>query len=165
MSSLILNKLKSGIKSGTEIILKILSNVVVDSNDENNFSYKLLLTTTQVSKLRKAFLNNSSANIRISKTQFHKMEQSGGLLGILLAPLLKIGFPLMENILRQLSKNLLIPLGLTGGSSATNTAIHKKMSRSSRPLGLALRTTTLIISNKEMDYFMKTFKYLNNLLY
>ena len=93
------------------------------------------------------------------------MEQSGGLLGILLAPLLKIGFPLMENILRQLSKNLLIPLGLTGGSSATNTAIHKKMSRSSRPLGLALRTTTLIISNKEMDYFMKTFKYLNNLLY
>ena len=58
-----LNKLKSGIKSGTEVTLKIPSNVVGDSNDENNFPHKLLLTNTQVSKLRKAFLNNSSANI------------------------------------------------------------------------------------------------------
>ena len=49
-----LNKLKSGIKNGTDIN-KITSNVVGDSNDENNFSHKLLLTNTQVSKLRKAF--------------------------------------------------------------------------------------------------------------
>ena len=32
-----LNKLKSRIKYGTEVILKISSNVVGDSNDENNF--------------------------------------------------------------------------------------------------------------------------------
>ena len=50
-----LNKLKSGIKNGTDITLKITSNVAGDSNDENNFSHKLLLTNTQVSKLRKAF--------------------------------------------------------------------------------------------------------------
>ena len=50
-----LNKLKSGIKNGTEIILKISSCVVGDSNDENNFTHKLLLTNTQVSRLRKAF--------------------------------------------------------------------------------------------------------------
>ena len=50
-----LNKLKSGIKNGTDITLKITPNVVGDSNDENNFSHKLLLTNTQVSKLRKAF--------------------------------------------------------------------------------------------------------------
>ena len=42
-----LNKLKSGIKIGTE--------VVGDSNDENNFLHKLLLPNTQVSKLRKVF--------------------------------------------------------------------------------------------------------------
>ena len=54
-----LNKLKSGIKYGTEVILKISSNVVGDSNDENNFLHKLLLTNTQVSKLRKAFANGS----------------------------------------------------------------------------------------------------------
>ena len=48
-----LNKLKSGIKNGTEVTLKLSPNVVGDSNDENNFLHKLLLTNTQVSKLRK----------------------------------------------------------------------------------------------------------------
>ena len=41
-----LNKLKSGIKNNTEVTLKISSNVVGDSNDENNFSHRLLLTNT-----------------------------------------------------------------------------------------------------------------------
>ena len=41
-----LNKLKSGIKNNTKVTLKISSNVVVDSNDENNFPNKLLLTDT-----------------------------------------------------------------------------------------------------------------------
>ena len=61
-----LNKLKSGIKNGTEVTLKLLSNIVGDSNDENNFPHKLLLT--QVSKLCKAFANGSSANMKLSKT-------------------------------------------------------------------------------------------------
>ena len=39
-----LNKLKSGIKNGTEVTLKLSSNVAGDSNDENNFPHKLLLT-------------------------------------------------------------------------------------------------------------------------
>ena len=38
-----LNELKSGIKNGTEVTLKLSSNVVGDSNDENNFPHKLLL--------------------------------------------------------------------------------------------------------------------------
>ena len=54
-----LNKLKLGIKDGTEITLKISSNVAGDSNDENNFPHKLLLTNPQVSRLQKAFANNS----------------------------------------------------------------------------------------------------------
>ena len=70
-----LNKLKSGIKNGTEVTLKIPSNIVGDSNDENNFQHKLLLTNTQVSKLRKALANNYSANIKLSKIQLHKIEQ------------------------------------------------------------------------------------------
>ena len=37
-----LNRLRSGIKNGTEVTLKLSSNVVGDSNDENNFSQKLL---------------------------------------------------------------------------------------------------------------------------
>ena len=55
LSNLQLNKLKFGIQNGTEVILKLSSNVVADSNDENNFQHKLLLTNTRVSKLRKAF--------------------------------------------------------------------------------------------------------------
>ena len=50
-----LNKLKSGIKNNTEVTLKISSNLVGESSNENNFLQKLLLTNTQVSKLCKAF--------------------------------------------------------------------------------------------------------------
>ena len=92
-----LNKLKLGIKNGTEVTLKISSNVVGDSNDENNFPYKLLLTNILVLRFREAFANNSSANIKLSKTQSHKIGQSGGFLGTLLAPLLKTGLPLIRN--------------------------------------------------------------------
>ena len=129
MSNSQLNKLKSEIKNGTEVILKFSSNVVCDSNDENNFPHKLLLTNTQVSELRKAFPNGSSTNIKLSKTQLHKIGQSGGFLGRLLRTLLKTGLPLIGNVLKPLTKSVLIPLGLTAAASATDAAIHKKMFR------------------------------------
>ena len=59
-----LNKLKSGIKNRTEVTLNISSKLVVESNDETNFLHELLLTNTQVSKIRKAFAYGSSANIK-----------------------------------------------------------------------------------------------------
>ena len=71
-----INKLKSGLKNGTEVTLKLSSNVVGDSNDENNFPHKLLFTNTQVSRLCIVFPNGLSANIKISKTQSHKIGQS-----------------------------------------------------------------------------------------
>ena len=37
-------------------------------DDETNFLYKLLLTNRQVANLRKAFENNSSTDIKLSKT-------------------------------------------------------------------------------------------------
>ena len=76
-----LNKLKSRQKNGPEVTLKISLNVVGESADENNFPHNLLLTNTQFSKLRKTFANNSSANIKLSKTHLHKIGQSGGFLG------------------------------------------------------------------------------------
>ena len=147
-----LNKLKSGIKNATEVTLKISSNVVGDSNDENNVLHKFLLTNTQVLKLCKAFTNNSSASTKLSKTQLHKIGQPGGSLGTLLGPLLKTGLPLMKNVLKPLAKSVLVPLGLTAAASATDAAIHKKMFGSG--------TTTLIISNKEMNDIMKIVKFL-----
>ena len=59
-----LNKLKSGIKNNAEVTLKVSSNVIGDSNDENNFLDKFLLTNTQVSSLRKVFANSSPADIK-----------------------------------------------------------------------------------------------------
>ena len=50
-----LHKWKSGIKYGTEAILNLSSNLIGNSNDESNFSHKLLLTDTQSSKICKAF--------------------------------------------------------------------------------------------------------------
>ena len=86
-----LNKLKSRIKNGTEVTLKISSNVVGDSNDKNNFLCKLLLTNTQVLQLHKGFANTSSANIKLSKTQLHKIGKSGRFFGRISRPLLKTG--------------------------------------------------------------------------
>ena len=127
MSNSQLNKLKSGIKNGTEVTLKLSSNIVGDSNDENNFLHKLLLTNTQVSKLHKAFANGSSANIKLSQAQLHEIGQSGGFLGRLSGPLLKFGLPLIGNVLKPLAKSVLIPLGLRASSSETDAAIYKKM--------------------------------------
>ena len=130
--------------------MKSLSNIVGDSNDENNFPHKLFLTNTQISKLRKALANNSLANIKLSKTQLHKIGQSGGLLDRPLGQLLKAGLPLIRNVLKPLAKSVLIPLGLTATASATDVDIHKKMFGSN--------TTTLIISNEEINDTMQIIK-------
>ena len=98
-----LKKLKSRINNGTEVALKLSSNDVSDSNDENNFLHKFLLTNTQVWRLHKAFANNSSSYIKLSKTQLYKIGQLGGFSGRHLGPLLKTGLSLMKNILKPLT--------------------------------------------------------------
>ena len=81
MSYLQLNKLKPKTKIGTQVTLNFSSNVIDDSNDQTNFPHKLLFSNTKVSNLRKAFPNNSLANIKLSKTQLHKIRQSDRFLG------------------------------------------------------------------------------------
>ena len=102
-------------------------NYTPDSNDENNFPRKLMLTNTQVPKFRKPFANNSLANIKSSKTHLCKIRQSGEFLGRLLGPLLKIRLRLMKNLLKPLAKSDLNPLGLLPAASTKDPAIHKKM--------------------------------------
>ena len=126
LSNLQLNKLKSAIKNETEVFLRLLSNMIGNSNDETNFPHELLLTNRQVANLRKALANNSSTDIMLSKTQLSKTVQSGGCLGRLLGPLLKIGLPLMKNVIKPLAKSVLIPLGLISAASPADAGIHKK---------------------------------------
>ena len=94
-----LNKLKSAIKNENDVVIRLSPNIIGDSNDKGNFPHELLLTSRQVSSIRKAFANNSSVDTKFSKTQLSKMIQSGGFLGRLLGPLLKTGLPLIENVI------------------------------------------------------------------
>ena len=101
--------------------------IIGNSDDETNFLHELLLTNRQVANLRKAFTNNSSTDIKLSKTQLSKMIQSGEFPGRLFGPLLKIGLPWLKNVIKPLGKSVLIPLGLTSaGASAADAEIHKK---------------------------------------
>ena len=96
----------------------------------NNLPHELLLATRQPTKLRNAIENNMSTDIKLSK-----------------APLLETGLSLIKNVIKTLPKSVLIPLGLTAATSAADTRIQKKI--------LGSGTTTLIISNEEMNDIMK----------
>ena len=72
-----LNKLKSAIKNDTDVVLRISSGMVGNSNDNINFPHKLLLTDRQVSNL-------------------------GNLLSKLAGPLMKVAMPLAKNALAPL---------------------------------------------------------------
>ena len=113
--------------------------------DRNDLPHELLLTTRQKTKLRNAFENNMSAEIKLSKAQISKIKQFGGFLGSLLSklegPLMKVAVPL--------AKNILAPFGITAAASAIDSGIHKKIYIHGSG------TTTLIISNKEMHDIMK----------
>ena len=89
-------------------------------------------------------------NVKLSKTQLSKIIQSRGFLDRLLGPLLKTGLPLVKNVTKPLAKSVLIPLGLIAAASAADSGIHKKI--------LGSGTTSLIISNDEMEDIMKIVK-------
>ena len=85
----------------------------------NNSPHELLLPTRQKTKLRNAFENNMSADIKLSNTEIAKIIQAGGLLGSLLSktagPLMKVAVPLARNILAA--------LGITAAASAIDARI------------------------------------------
>ena len=78
LSNLQLNQLKWGIQNGTQITLNLSSHVLGESDDEISFYHKLLLTNTQVSKVRETFANGSSANTKFSKTELPKIVHLRG---------------------------------------------------------------------------------------
>ena len=71
------------------------------SYNEPNFPHKLLLGDTQISRFCKAFANNSSTNIKFSKTQLSKIVLLRKFIGRFLVPLLKTGLPLMKRYLNR----------------------------------------------------------------
>ena len=96
-------------KNGTGLALNLSLNLIGNFNDETNFVHKILLTDTQISKIRKAFENGSSANIKFQKTQLSKMIQLGkvihhiAIFGNILSSLPKKA----TDLVRNLGKNFL----------------------------------------------------------
>ena len=142
-----LKKLKTAVKDKTGTTLRMSLKMFA----ENDLPHELLLTTRQKTKLRNAFNNNMSTDLKLSKAQISKIIQSGGFLGSLLS---KLAGPLMK-VAVPLAKNILAPLGITAAASSIDAASQEKIHGSGRPLSSALRTTTLIISNKKMNDRMK----------
>ena len=81
----------------------------------NNLPHELLLTTRQKTKVRNAFDNNMSTDLKLSNSQISKIIQTEGFLGSLLSKL--VG---------PLAKNVLAPLGITAAASAIDAGIQKK---------------------------------------
>ena len=80
--------------------------------------------------------------LKLSKAQISKIIQTGGFLDKILGSLLKIGLPLSKSVIKALGL-----LGLTAASSAIDVGLQKKIYGSG--------TTTLVISNEEMNGIRK----------
>ena len=138
LSNLQLNKLKCAVKNKQGTTLRMNANIF----NGNNLAHELLLTTRQTTKLRNAIENNLQTDIKLRKAQISKIIQSGGFLGKILVPLLKTILSLIKPVIKPLGL-----LGLPAASSATDAGVQKKLYGSG--------STTLVISNEEMNDIMK----------
>ena len=110
-----LNKSKSAVKNKQGITLKMNTRMF----SANNLPHELLLTTRQTTKLRNAFENSMSTDVKLSKAQISKIIQSGGFLGSLLS---KIAGRLMK-VAVPIARNILASLGVTAAASAIDGTI------------------------------------------
>ena len=113
-----LKKLKTAVKNKTGTILRMSLKMF----NRNDLPHKLLLTARQKTRLRNAFNNNMSTDLKLSRGQISKIIQSGGFLESLL---IKLARPLMK-VAIPLAKNVLASLGITATASAIDTGIKKK---------------------------------------
>ena len=134
-----LKKLKTPVKNKTGTTLRMNLKML----DGNDLPHELLLTTRQQTKLRNAFNDNMSTDIKLSKAHISKIIQSRVFLGSVLSKLVGT----LMKVAVSLAINILAPLGITAAASAIDAGTQKKIHGSG--------TTTLIISNKEMNDIMK----------
>ena len=105
LSDMQLKKLKDAVKDNTRATLRMNLRMI----NGNNLPHELLLTERQKTKLRNAFNNNMSTDIKLSKAQITKIIQSGGFLGSLLSklagPLMKVAIPLAKRCISTIRNN------------------------------------------------------------
>ena len=137
LTNLQLNKFKKAVKSNEGLTLRLSTK----NFNKAEVPHELLLTTRQNTKLRNALNNNSATDIKLSKAQIKKLIQSGGFLGKLAGPLMKVAMPL--------AKYVLAPLGLRAAMSAIDGSIQKKIHGSG---------IKLIIEEEDMQDIIKIIK-------
>ena len=92
-------------------------------------SLNVKLSNSQLNKLKSAIKNEADAVLRLSSNMIGNSDDETNFPHKLLLtnrkvenlrPLLKTGLPLMKNIIKPLTKSVLIPLGLTAAASAAD---------------------------------------------
>ena len=147
-----LNKLKSAAKNKTGTILRINKK----NFEDEELPHELFLTIRQTSKVRNAFANNMSTDIKLSNAQIFKIIQSGGSFGSWLGNLGKraltnIAIPLARDILAGLVSNL------------TSNAIGKfERKTSGKGTVRGGKVFTLFILNGNMSDIIKIIKSLED---
>ena len=140
-----LKKLKSAAKNKTKAIIKLTKK----NFEDEELPHELFLTTRQTTKIRNAFANNMSTDIKLSKAQISKIIQSGGSFGSWLG-----------NLGKKALTNIAIPLvreNLPGlGSNLTSNAINNfERKISGKGVVRARKAFTLLTSNEDMNDIIK----------
>ena len=116
LSNVPLNKLKTTVQNNEGTTLR-LSN---KNFSKSELPHELFLTTRQISKLRNKISNNMSTDIKLSKAQISRIIKLGGCLGSHIMTFL----PKLIKPAISLGKNILVSLGLSAATSATDAAIQ-----------------------------------------
>ena len=128
------------------------------SNDETNFPHELLLTDTQVSKIRKAFANGSSADIKFSKTQLSKTIQSGGIPPELIGA---IPLAMFQSGKRSIKKSISLAPALAG--RAAEYYINKGVNKLNKKF-TSSKFSGITLTNNEIKDIAKVIKSSENRL-
>ena len=119
--------------------MNLSSNLIGNSNDETNFSHKLLLNDTQVSKICKASADGSSANIRFY--QLSKVIQSGGVV--------IRDRPIFENILSSVAAK-----GTAITRNLRKNFLDKQINKFNKE-HITRKCSEIILTNNEIKYIRK----------
>ena len=147
-----LNKLKSAAKNREETISRLNKKTFEDEE----LPHELFLTTRKTTKIKNAFANNMSTDIKLNKAQISKITQSGGSFGSWLGnlgkkALMNIAIPLARGNLPVLVSNLT--------SSAINKFDRKISGKGAVRAGKGF---TLFISNEDINDIIKIIKALED---
>ena len=143
-----LSKLKSAAKHMAETILRLNKK----NFEDEELPRELFLATRQTTKIRNAFSNNTSTDIKLSKAQMSKISQSGASFGSWLA---NLGKKALTNDTIPLARDNLPGLVSNLPSNAMNE-IERKISR--KGAVRAGKGFTLFISNEDMNDIIKIIK-------